>query len=220
MAVIGRGRPDLGPATGADLATATALPRAGGGLIKAAVVAVALLAVGLLANSATWSAWVAQPDTTNSSFSAGSILLADNSSGTALFDLSGMRPGTAAARCVRVRYTGSRPAKVQLFGARGSGRGLGDDLQLTVTRGSDPSGAFASCAGFVPDKSDYRGLGPGVLFDGLMSTYPATAVTAVADPHKTWASGESHFYRLSMVVVSETASHGTADNQTFSWQAR
>jgi predicted ribosomally synthesized peptide with SipW-like signal peptide len=195
-------------------------PAGGGQRGKIAVTLAAALVVGLVAGTATWSAWTAQTDNTGNTFQTGTVQLNDNDGGvSALFSLPAMGPGTATSRCIRVDYTGTLPAGVRLYGAGVTGT-LGSYLDLTVTRGTAPAGPFGDCAGFTPDAVDHRGLGPGVLYDGLTSAYPSTWAAGIADPAATWVGGDSHFYRFTVEVQSDNAAQGRNLTQTLTWEAR
>ena len=186
---------------------------------KLAVTLVAVLTLGAAGGTATWSAWTARTDNSGNTFTTSVVQLGDNDSGSAMVAVPGMEPGTVVSRCIRVDYTGTRTAAVKLYGAATAGDGLGDHLDLTVTRGT-ATGSFADCTTFTADAADHAGLGAGVLYDGVMSAYPGTWAAGIADPAAAWADGESHWYRFTVEVVDTPAAQGRSVPQTFSWDAR
>lgn len=157
-------------------------------------------------------------------FDNAAVSLEDDDGGTAMFTLSNGTPGTGDTGCITVTYNGSSDATVRLYGTTG-GTGLDHYLDLTITRGSFPSGTppFDSCTGFVPDTPDYLGAGAGVVFDGTVDAYPDSYATAVADPPgapEAWADAETHAYRFALTVADDNAAQGLAAAQTFTWEAR
>ncbi len=187
---------------------------------KHAVTLAAALVIGVVAGTATWSAWNAQTENHGNTFAAGTVSLGDNDAGGTLFSLTGMRPGITTSRCIRVDYTGTLPTAIRLYGATTAGTGLEDYVNLTVTRGTVSSGAFPDCTNFTPDVADHSGLGAGVLYTGRMNAYPSTWATGIADPNSAWAQGESHYYRFAVDLEPDDDAQGKDATETFSWEAR
>ncbi|MFI5936494.1 TasA family protein [Actinoplanes sp. NPDC051494] len=185
----------------------------GSGRVKAAVTLSAALVLGLVAGGATFSAFTASTSNAGNSFGAGTVTLSDNSSGSRMFSVPALRPGSPVSRCIEVAYTGTLPAAVKLYGATTGGTGLESYLNLTVTRGTT-STAFGDCSGFTADSSG------ATLFTGLLSAYPRTLATAIADPNAAWAKDEKHAYRFTVDVVDTADAEGRTATQTFTWDAR
>src|SRR5688500_2627152 len=89
------------------------------------------------------------------SFATGTVQLGDNDIGAAVLGFSDGTPGTSDTGCVTVTYSGTLPATVRLYGS--SSGALAPHLTLTVTRGTDPTPTFGSCASFVADSTNYLG---------------------------------------------------------------
>jgi hypothetical protein len=182
----------------------------------------ALAAVGLAATG--YGAFVATAANAGNSFSAGSVGLSDNDAGTAMFtSLTSVRANDTAARCITVRAEGSLPAGVRLYGSVGGP--LATFLTLTVTRGSDATPSFGSCASFVADATDYLGQGPGVVYAGPLSSFPSSWAAGIVDPSagggsETWTQNESHAYRFVLTAGSDTAAQGLGSTASFTWEAR
>jgi predicted ribosomally synthesized peptide with SipW-like signal peptide len=180
---------------------------------KAVVTLASALAVGLVASGATWSAFNAQTQNSANTFTAGTVTLTDNDTGTYMFNVSNLKPGNPVSRCIRVDYTGSLPVSVKLYGTQVSTTGLEQYLQLTVTRGTGPSGTpWSDCTSFAADAV-------GTIYSGLMSALPADQATGVSDG-TTWAAGESHWYRFTVDVADNQAAQGKSVTETFTWDAR
>jgi len=186
-------------------------------LLATASVAGLLAATAVLVVS---SAFTSTTRADGNRFSAGTITLTSGSSGTALFDVDGLRPGSSESRCVIVRHdaTGRLTSNVRLYGTTGGT--LADALDVQVVRGAqDASGRSAEqlrgCDGFVATD------GP-PLFDGRLAAYPATADAGIADPDASWADGDAVAYRITATLPADTADaeQGGEAEASFAWQAR
>jgi hypothetical protein len=181
---------------------------------KGVITLVSALVIGLVASGATFSAFNAQTSNAGNTFNTGTVSIADNDSGTAMFALTGMRPGSPVSKCIQVTYTGTLAAAVKLYGATTAGTGLESYLQLTVTRGTVSSGAFPACSGFSADATSP------VLYSGLMSAFPGTLGTAIADPNSAWVTSETHAYQFTVDVADDNNAENKSATETFTWDAR
>jgi hypothetical protein len=189
-----------------------------GARVKTAVAVLAAVAVGLVANTSTWSAWSTETHNAGNRFVPGAVVLGTNAAGSSMFDTSAMPPGATTERCVRVLNAGTLPSTVRLYGEQATSTGLQPYLRLTVTRGTGSVG-FGGCGGFTPDRGDHAGLGAGVLYRGLMSAYPADWASGIADPDTPWAVGTTHDYRFSVQLVDDNDAQGKAASEKFTWEA-
>jgi hypothetical protein len=181
--------------------------------------ALVLGAGGLAAGAGTWSAFSATTGNPGNGFSAGTVTLGDNDAGAALVSLpAAARPGDSSTRCIRVSYSGSLPAQVRLHASVTGG--LADHLTLTVTRGTQASPSFPSCAGFTADTADYGHGANGILYQGKVSGLPASWASAIADPAASWANGDARVYRYAVTVDNTPAAQGLSASATFNWEAR
>lgn len=176
----------------------------------------AVACTSVLVASAVPGAFSSSSANRGNAFTAGTVRLSDDDSGAAVFSLSGMRPGTATTGCIVVRSTGSLRSSVRLWGTVTGG--LAPFVRLKVERGTNTA-AFPGCSGFAPDPADHRSLGPGVLFDARLDTYPATPASGIADPGAPWRPDETHAYRLTATLVDDPAAQGLSSNLTFRWTA-
>lgn len=182
----------------------------------------ALVAIGVSAGSATYAAFSGAASNSGNSFSAGSVVLADNDSGASLVTLSSAKPGNSDTGCIRVTYTGSLAATVRLY-ASVSG-GLAPYLNVTVTRGTDASPSFDSCASFTPDGTNYIGAGAGVIYSGTLSAFPTTYAGGIVDPTAgspaTWTNPTSRSYRIAVSLANDPAAQALSGSASFTWEAR
>jgi hypothetical protein len=187
-----------------------------------------LLACGLAAvaaAAATWSTFSSTTASPASSFSAGTVAIADNDAGSTL-SVPAMSPGTSNSGCIRVTYSGSLPASVRLYAS--STGSLAPYLNLTVTRGTQAAPSFPSCTGFSADPTDYVGAGAGVVFTGTLSGFVAghaDFASGLADAPgspQTWSANSAHSYMfsLSLPAAAPAAAQGLSSTATFTWEAR
>ncbi|HEX2084468.1 MAG TPA: hypothetical protein VHF89_02200 [Solirubrobacteraceae bacterium] len=172
----------------------------------------------LLAGVATvvQSAFTSTVRNSGNTFEAGSIALAGSvDRASALFDLDGLKPGSAASRCIKVTYdsTGGLASTVRLYGATTGA--LAPHLKLKVVRGTFPGSppAGGACTGFVPAAG-------GALFDGTLAGYPDTYDTGVLDTDTAWSDGESAVYRIDVELSDTDAAQGGTAAHEFVFEAR
>ena len=145
--------------------------------------------------------------------------LVRNDGGRALFTLPNAKPGTTSTSCVVITYNGARAAKIRLYG-KSSGSGLQSFVNLRVTRGTLPRGSGArSCSGFKADATNYRALGKGVVYNGVLASFPTSWKKAYAQS-QTWKTGAKHAYRFEVSVADSNAAQGLWMSSGFTWEAR
>ena len=190
---------------------------------KLLVTALVLGLIGVVAGLGTWSAFSSTTSNSGNSFTAGTVSISDDDAGSAMFSLTGLKPGDSASKCIVVTYTGSLPATVRLYGTT-AGTGLDQYLDLTVTRGTISSANFPSCGNFSADSTDYIGAGAGVVFNGTLQGYADDYASALVDPTsgspRTWTTNEAHSYRFQVTVEDQSGAQGKSATQTFTWEAR
>ncbi len=180
--------------------------------------------LGTVAGIGTWSAFSATTENAGNSFTAGSVSISDDSTGTMFVSLTGLTPLDTFSRCVKVTYGGNIDASVRLYGTTG-GTGLDTYLSLKVTRGMTTS-ASSDCAtaGFSADGTDYNGNGAGVIYDGTLEGFADNYGAGLVDPKpaamETWIGGESHAYKFAITVQDNSAAQGKTATQTFTFDAQ
>lgn len=142
--------------------------------------------------------------------------------GLPLVSLTNAVPSEADSACALVTYSGNEPARVRLYGAT-SGTGLDRYLDVTITRGRFTGSVSRSCEGFEPDGNDFIGEGAGVIYRGTLAGFPDDAGSAMADPTpdapRKWSGGESHAYRVAVVLAGGDEAQGLEATQSFVWGA-
>jgi hypothetical protein len=177
-----------------------------------------LVAVAALTTiGVAYAAFTAVVSNAGNSIASGTVAIGDNDGGAAMLDLSAATPGSSDTSCIRVTYTGSLGSSVRLYGTVTGG--LASHLILTVTRGTDSAPSFDSCTNFTADATDHIGAGPGVIWTGLLSTFPSTWAGGVVDP-ATWTTSDAHSYRFVVSPVDRDAAEGLSSTFAPSWEAR
>jgi hypothetical protein len=182
--------------------------------IKIAAAALALVATSLVWSGGTFSAFNKTSAMPGNSVATGTVDIADNDAGGALFSLPAATPGATSTSCVNVTYSGTVASTVRLYGTIG-GTGLASHLTLSVTRGtfSGTPGA-SSCTGFTADS------GGGVLYSGTLAAFPTTSGTALTDA-TSWTSGTKRGYKFVITLPSGVAAsaQGLTATAAFTWQS-
>jgi|SRR4051794_32622690 hypothetical protein len=176
-----------------------------------------LAAVGGLATLGAYSAFTSQANNPNNRVTAGSVVLADNDGGTALYDLTNAKPGDSQTSCIRVSYTGSLNADVKLYTPDTIGA-LGPNVNLKIEPGSQASPSYPSCSGFSADGA--------AIFDAALSTFPTSYAGGVADfpgASSAWTNGDAVVYRVTATLSAsapDSAQGATTGLHTIRWEAR
>jgi hypothetical protein len=145
--------------------------------------AVSMLAVGSVWSS-SYAAFTATTSNDADSWQAGTVTLADDATGSALFSTANagnIAPGGAGEKCITVEYGGSLDANVRVYAdTTGYTRNaLADQLLVTITQGSaNGNSGFGDCTDFVPDTLD------GMQTGNVVSTRPFSTFAGVTD----WAT--------------------------------
>jgi hypothetical protein len=189
--------------------------------LKLAAIAVALACTAVVWAGGTWSAFDRTASSPGNAVATATVSLADNDGGAPLLSLSGARNGSSVTSCTKVTYGGTVPADVRVYGTVSGG--LASYLTLTIVRGTIAGAPAAkSCTGFVADGVDHLGRGAGVIYDGSLSAFPASAASALVDPTSStserWDPGEAHAYKLT-VTMNSASGAGMSASADFTWLA-
>ncbi len=133
------------------------------------------LAVGALVFQHSSAAFTDTTDSTASALGAGTVVLSDDDSASALFNVSAMVPGQTEVECIEVTYSGTiaDPAGVKLYSAGYvDSDDLASHLLLTIEEGT--GGSFGDCTGFTPAYSIESG-GTLADFDAAHTDYATGA---------------------------------------------
>jgi hypothetical protein len=185
-------------------------------ILALASIPLGLMASGLFVWQASQAAFTATTVNPANSWTAGTVTLTDDDTGTAMFAATGLTPGSTGTKCIEVTYNGTIAASgVRLYGGSTPGTpDLSPYLDLTIDEGSGATFA-AGCGSFV--------LGSN-LYTGTLGTFASTR-TNYASGVSAWApaaAGAKKVYRFTYTLDAATpdsAQGGTA-TATFNWEAR
>lgn len=169
-----------------------------------------LALLGAIASGTVHSAFSTTTNNTANTYAAGTVVLSDNDSGSALFTMTNLKPGDTQTRCIKVDYTGSLTSAVRLYGATG-GTGLDQYLTLLVRRGSFPGAPPASnaCTGFTSAAT---------IHNGTLQAFPDSYAAGLDEG--SWTNGTSNVYEITVTLQDNNAAQGLTASQTFTWEAR
>ena len=144
---------------------------------------------------------------------AGDVVIVDDGTGSAMFDLPGngdnMAPGVPVVNCILVTYQGSLvPAYVSIYGT--SGGSLDAYLDLTIEEGT--GGSFADCTGFSGS----------TVFSSTLASFSATHTNS-GNGITGWspvANPESRTYRFTLTLQDNNLAQGLSTTGTFTWEAQ
>lgn len=188
---------------------------------KVLLTALCVGALGSLAAMGVFGAFSATTSNAGNTITAGTVSIADNDAGAAMYSISNAKPGESVSKCIKVTYTGSLDADVHIYTTSTIGA-LGQYVELTITPGSQTTPSFPSCTGFVADSG-------GALYSGTLANF-ATAKNSYANgvvdypgTGTKWAANESVVYQVTATLQSsapEAAQGATTGAHTFTWEAR
>lgn len=189
--------------------------------MKAALSALVIGVVGSFAALGVYGLFTATTQNSGNEITSGTVELTDNDSGSALYNLTGVRPGEVTSRCIKTTYAGSLSAVVRLYSPSSPGP-LAPYVDLTVTQGTQASPTFPGCTGFAPDAVGTIFAGTLQGFEQARSAYATGLATAPAG--KTgWATGEAVVYRFQATLQASApdASQGWSTGvHSFVWEGR
>lgn len=178
-------------------------------------------ALGSLAAMGVFGAFSSTTTNAGNTITAGTVAIADNDAGAAMYSLTNAKPGESVSKCIKVTYTGSLDADVHIYTTSTIGA-LGQYVELTITPGSQTTPSFPSCTGFTPDSG-------GALYTGTLANFATTKnsyANGVVDYPGTgtkWATNEAVIYQVTATLQSsapESAQGATTGAHTFTWEAR
>jgi predicted ribosomally synthesized peptide with SipW-like signal peptide len=179
-----------------------------------------LMVIGFVASVAgygTYSAFSSSTTNSGNVFSAGTVVIGDNSSGT-IYNATGQKPGDSTSGCIKVTYTGSLAATVSLYTASTSGT-LGQYIDLTIDKvtysGSPPS--FPSCGSPASSTN---------LFTNTLASF-TTNKTTFANGIQTnpasqtqWNQNDFLYFRFTLTLQNNNSAQGLTSTTGFKWEAQ
>ncbi len=160
--------------------------------------------------SAVFTATTANPA---NSWQAGSVALADDDSGTAMFNASGLTPGATGSNCITVTYTGTLPTVVKVYAsASADASSAAQYLDINIIEGT--GGGFGSCGAFVAATT---------IYTGTLATFTTTK-TGYSTGVGTWApsSPASKIYKITYTLNAATpaSKQSAVTSCTLQWEAQ
>ena len=189
---------------------------------KTLVTLLVLGVVGTLAGVGTFSAFSSTTDNTGNTFAAGTVYIADNDAGSAMYNVTNQRPGDTTVKCIRLTYTGSLAAEVKLY-TGSSVNALGGFVDLSIDKGTMPVGTtFPNCTGFVSEAN---------VFANTLSNFTTTrnsyanGITAFPGAQTQWDQNDTVVYRFTLTLQDNNGANGgavalTTGTHAFTWEAR
>jgi hypothetical protein len=143
-------------------------------------------------------------------WATGSVVLGDDSAGTAMFNASNMTAGQSVVKCIAVTYSGTivTGVNVRLYGTASGA--LAQYLNLTVEQGT--GGGFSSCAGFSGSQ----------IYSGTVSGFAAT-YTNFGTGLTGWsptANPDSRTYRFTVTVQNDNNAQSKSTTAAYTWEAQ
>lgn len=183
---------------------------------------VVLGVLACIAGAGVFSAFSSQTDNPGNVVTAGSVTLADNDAGSALYALTAAKPGDSQQSCIKVTYSGSLNANVRIYTPSTIGE-LGPYVTLKIEPGTQASPSFPSCTGFTPDSG-------GALFEGTLAAFAAehnNYATGVVDFPGTaatkWVTNDAVVYRVTATLSAsapDSAQGKTTGTHILRWEAQ
>lgn len=188
---------------------------------KVLLTALCVGALGSLAAMGVFGAFSSTTTNTGNTITAGTVAIADNDAGAAMYSIASAKPGESVSKCIKVTYTGSIDADVRIYTNSTIGS-LGQYVDLTITPGTQTTSTFPSCTGFTADAS-------GAIYTGTLQNFGTTknsyATGVVDNPGSSskWAANEAVVYQVNATLQSSApdAAQGlTTGSHAFVWEAR
>jgi predicted ribosomally synthesized peptide with SipW-like signal peptide len=174
-------------------------------------------AVGLVAGAGTFAAFSATTGNSGNTFAAGTVVLADNDAGSAMWGVTNRIPGDTVTTCIRLSYTGTLAADVKLYSAS-SVNAVDQYLNLSVDKGTMPGGTtFSNCTGFSSESTTYSGTVQG--FKNSNNAY-GNGVGAYPGAQTRWNQNDTLVYRFTVTLQNNTGAQGLTSTTSFTWEAR
>jgi hypothetical protein len=177
--------------------------------------------VACIAGAGVFSAFSSKTDNPGNIITAGTVELEDNDGGTALYAITGAKPGDSKTSCIKVTYKGSLPATVKLFTPSTIGE-LGPYVNLKVEAGTQTTSVFPNCEGFTPAATPIVYEGTLAAFATEHSTF-TNGITTNPGAATKWETNNSVVYKFTATLSSsapEAAQGKTTGSHIIRWEAQ
>jgi hypothetical protein len=173
--------------------------------------------VGLVVGAGTFAAFSSTSGNAGNGFAAGTVVIADNDAGSAMWNVANRVPGDTVTTCIRVTYSGSLDANVRLYSATAVGT-VDQYLNLTVDKGSMPgTTTFPNCTSFSSESTIYSGTIQG--FKNANNTY-SNGLGAYPGVQTKWNTNDSLVYRFTVTLQNNVGAQGLTSTTALTWEAR
>lgn len=207
------------------------------GTFLAVAIPVGLVLAAAVVWQSTAAAFTASTDNAGNTWQTGSVVLADNDGGSALFDTTrdgALKPASTRSGCIRVDYTGSLAANIRLYVSTpvSGATTLDPYLVMSVEQGQNVTTSTvvaADCStGFTSTAT------PTFLFNtatassgGANQTLTMSALKATALDYTSGlvvgngiAQNTSLTFRITYSVLDNNSAQNTQSMANFTWEAR
>jgi hypothetical protein len=181
----------------------------------------AIGALGAVAAAGIFGAFNATTTNSDNQFSTGTVVLGDNDSGTAMYQVTNAKPGDSVTRCIKVTYNGSIQSAVRLYMPDSVGP-LAQYVNLTITPGTQPSSTFPDCTGFTAASGGaiYTGT-----LDNFSTTHSSYSTGVITNPgaQSSWNPNDAVVYRFQVSLDSNAPDAAEAEQtgaHSYVWEAR
>ena len=188
---------------------------------KALVSVLVIGVLGGITSLGVFGLFSATTQNAGNEITTGTVSFTDNDAGSALYNVTGSKPGDTVIRCIKASYTGTLPAEVRLY-SNGTPGPLAQYIDLQITKGTQTTSTFPDCAGFSADAG-------GPVFTGTLQTFEQQHGTftdgiATAPGSQTdWQPGDARVYRIEATLQAGTPNSGqgaTSGPHAYVWEAR
>jgi hypothetical protein len=172
----------------------------------------------VVVGQASYSAFSAKVVNSGNVLGVGTVALNDDDSGSALFSLSNLRPGSSGSRCIAVTSSGSLPAAVKLYATdAATTKSLATYVSWTVTQGT--GGSYSSCSGFTALSSG------ATVYSGTLSGFTGSA-TSYSSGVGSWSpagsTADTRTFQVAYALSSTTPDSAQGGTASFglTWEAQ
>jgi hypothetical protein len=208
------GRPPLERVSGVGPDASGPVDHAGRRLLAVAgALMLGLLGSGVLVWQGSAAVFSSTTSNAANSWTLGSVTLADDDTGAAMFSATGLVPGSTGSNCISVSYTGTVATAVKLYAsASADASSVASYLDLTIVEGT--GGGFGSCGAFVAGTTVYT---------GTLATFTSTKI-AYGSGVGSWApsSSATKVYKITYTLNASvpTAKQSAVTTATLQWEAQ
>ena len=178
----------------------------------------AITMVGVVGVVGTRAALSATTDNPGNEFNAGEIDLADNDTGTFLYNVDNALPGDSVEKCIQVTYNSTGlDSNVELYMGTPIGT-VGPYVDMTVDVGTQASPMFPDCAGFSSTANLFTGT-----LASFQTAHGAAGSGLAYSPHSgsPWTDGDTVVYRVTLTLQNTPRAPGEnfSGVHTYTWRA-